>query len=486
MTQFQALQDTSVQVDGNIYELSVGNIPDGVTLKINEVVLKSGDNFKITENMALSATKAVDIATVTFNTANVKTATLNGLTINNGDVETLTGDNIVIFEGAVDIPSVTLSAVGLNSVSVNGSNVPTTQLPYTFTPLGGIDNSISVNGETSSVKRLSIAGTDVKKMTINGIEHALPYSEDVTENMTIAVNGETYVINVESEGAKIFIDGNEQAFENGQFIYDVKKDLIMTVDGNHEINLNGNYIKDITINGVVVPIDNLPTQIMSSNLVENLIVNGYTPSSITLTGAYLEDVQKDGATIPLNDGALSFNFETFSENININANGTQPREFNVTAVDNGTTVISANGSVMGNGESFKTFNDVLISAKSKAIPINFQSTDTVKVDINGREYELNEFSVSIDTETEIDILTETCKLTISYAENSYTLTVPQSNIKVTAPHRDGWVFSNWASADTGIDNPQSVMTNVNLSGKSSASLTCVYELDCRMLSPSKW
>ena len=88
---------------------------------------------------------------------------------------------------------------------------------------------------------------------------------------------------------------------------------------------------------------------------------------------------------------------------------------------------------------------------------------------------MSDFTIQVDSATELDIFTETCNITVDYGDNSYSLLVPARLVTITAPHRDGWIFDGWSSDNVGIVNPKSVKCNIDLTGKSVANLVCHYQ-----------
>ena len=130
--------------------------------------------------------------------------------------------------------------------------------------------------------------------------------------------------------------------------------------------------------------------------------------------------------------------------------------------------------------------DVYVESTPIPVPVHFESDDTVRVEVNGRLYTSKDFTFNVNQDTEVDITTETCKLTIDYGDNSYSIIVPQSIVTLTAPHRDGWLFDGWSSDNTGIDGSKSVRCTVDLTGKSFANLVCHYQRYVTIDKPNNW
>lgn len=489
---FTADGNKTVTVQGNTYTLTLsGTIPEGVHFYLNEVELVAGQAVVINANQTLTFSDEREAGQVIVNYTNATSATYDGEAFVTGEgFEVTSGTHTLNFTGATEIPSITVNGDGLSSLSVNGVEKKPSELPFTFQPTGGITNQVFAQGVTEGNRTVYISGTDIERLTVNNTPTPLPASITIDQPTYIGVAGKIYQMDVTSPGGTaITLDGSTLTDGSGKYhkIIDVNKDMYLKADGTHNIKINGKNLKSVTINGVEVPITNLPATLSNINMTAELDVNGYDPSVIHIEGMYMDSVVFDGATVPLGDkGTVDLSFETKENDHYVTINGSQPRQYKLTWDDSGSTYINMNGKRVTSGSSSLISDDVFIESESRPIPIHFEGAEDTVIEVNGKDYNSTDFTVNITQATEVDVQTETCKLTIDYGDNSYTLLVPQSVITVTAAHRDGWLFDSWSSNNVGIDNPKSVRTTVNLNGKNSATLVCHYQKYLTCDKPNIW
>lgn len=493
-TSFVADVNKTVTVEGITYTITAPSIPEGLTVRFNEVELKPGVPVELTDNMSITfdMTPVVE-PTLMVAYASMNTFTLNGQPIANGSTVTLANGstNVISATGATSIPPVTITGSGISAFTVNSTAFTPNDLPYTFTPTGGITNSINVTGADTTRPKVTLNGTNIASATANGTAITLPYSHVVTEDaLDIAVSGEIYQVDVASVGGVqikkdgvIISDGNAGLHQ----IIDVTKDTYLSLDGTHTLTVNGTQIKSISVNGIEYPAGNLPVNIKNSKMTASVVANGYAPSEVHITGDYMETVTIDGENMPLTgEGHFEAELTTVDDNHFINMVGLQPREYGITFDDNGSTTMELDGKAVEDGTTKLIAKDVLVAAWPEPIPIHFDNAAGVIVEINGREFAAEDFTYNISNASEIDILTNNCILTIDYGDNSYQLIVPQAIVTIAAPHRDGWLFQNWSSSDLGIDSPQSVRTSLNLMGKSTGHLVATYKRCITETMPNAW
>ncbi len=487
---FVAGQNKTVNVSGKLFSITFPSIPAGIDITINDITVTAGQPITLTENSTISVVNNIEPSTITVSHENLSLATVNGTPVLSGqEISLLAGENTANFIGAVAIPAVTVNGDGITQFTVNSVEYDANQLPYTFTPSALVTNQVFMKGEAGEGYSMFLSGTNIATVTVNDVEVELPYKVNVNQNQVVAISGDEYVVDFETIGARITQNGTLLTDGNSQFhdVIKITENTFFNVDGTHNLNFDGDYLKTVSVNGVLTPIDKLPITIKNSKMDVNVVADGFAPSIINVTGNYIEDGVLDGKAIPLDDdGHFAINFDSFNQVHNLTINGTQPREFVVTVDNNEATVIKVNGTTIEDGDSYKTFADVLIDAKPLPIPINFETSDTVKVDINGKFYDTNDFAIKVDSATEIDVYTQTCNLTIDYSDNSYTIVVPQTVVTITAPHRDGWIFDGWSSNNVGIKSPKTVSTQVDLNGRNSANLVCHYQQYLTCNKPSIW
>lgn len=489
---FVASVNSTVSVTGTVYTLTVPTLPAGVHLTLNEATLTSGQVVTLTENMSLGVTVDIpDPATLTVTYTNANEAKLDNTAIASGTTQTLaSGAHTLNFEGATQIPNVTVNGEGITEFSINGVGYNTTNLPYTFTPTGGITNQVFMKGEAVEAPTLTIVGTDIETMTINNVDTPLPYRGPVNGDTRIGVSGKIYNMDLTTNGGcKVELDGDtisDGATPLHQVI-PIDRDRYVEIDGTHTLSVTGEDIKSISVNGVQFPIQELPIEIKNNKVTASLVVHGYEPSEVHVVGQYMETVTVDGAEIPIGErGAVDFELTTVENNHFINIIGSQPRKYGIVWNDNEATTIKMDGAVQCSGTTSLIDHDVYVSSTPDPIPIHIESSPTATVQVDGKRYNGNEFTVNVTEQTEIDVTTDGCQMTIDYGDNSYTIYVPQGMVTITAPHRDGWIFDTWSSTDTGVENAKSVRTAIDLSGKNTAHLVAHYQRCQTFNKPNTW
>lgn len=488
---FIANVDKTVTVQGNVFSITIPTLPSGFTMYLNEVQVTSGQVVQISEDTAIRIDYTPTPVTLDVSYTNANNVTIDGNTVLSGASLTLAGGNhTAVFTGATAIPSVTLNGDGCTGFSVNGIGFTANDLPYTFQPLGGVINTIFYNGEDIGDHDITISGTNISAITVNNVSETLPFTTTVDENLQIAVSGEIYQVDVSSiGGAKIYKDG--EMISDGTSvlhqIIDVESDTFISIDGTHEITVTGEDVKSISVNGVLVDVESLPASISNRNMTATFSVNGYEPSEVHVIGEYIDTVTVDGVSVPVSSsGSVAFELTTVENNHFISIMGSQPREYAITWNDNGSTTIYMDGEEMADGATNYISKDVYIEALPEPIPVHIESAEDARVQVNGRDYNSTDFSVQINSATEIDVTTETCKLTVDYGDNSYSFVVPQGIVYITAPHRDGWIFDTWSSNNVGIDSPKSVQTTINLTGRNNANLVAHYQRIITWNKPNEW
>lgn len=490
-TSFVANVNKTVTVEGIIYSLTVPTIPDNLTVYLNEVELTAGETVTLTDNMSLTFAVEPQTSYLTTTYTNQNTVMLNDVAITSGQrVQLNAGENTLTATGATAIPAISVNGDGITNFTVNGIEYQPSQLPYTFTPAGGRTNSIYIQGADTTTKNIEIVGTNIDGVTINNEAVTLPYKGQVTEDIVLGVSGEIYQLDLTSKGgATIGINGQQISDGNSPVhqIIDISSDTYCTIDGTHAISITGTDIKSISVNGVQQKIENLPVTVNNNKMTATVEVTGFEPSEVHVTGSYIDTVTVDGVDVPVNEnGNVGFEITTSEENHFINIIGSQPRSYGITWNDNGSTDIYLNGQQVESGTTSLINSDVYVSAEPDAIPVHFETAQDSQVQVNGKLQNTHDFTIEVSSATEIDVTTETCVLTIDYADNSYSILVPQDIITITAPHRDRWLFDCWSSDDVGIANPKSVRTTLNLVGKSSAHLVSHYEKLVTIDKPNIW
>lgn len=494
-TTFTADVNKTVTVEGIIYNLIPSNIPEGTHIYLNEVELQNDVPVEITADMHLTVTVPTFTAPkITFTTDSLKAATLNGNPIVNGTTYTLEdgSENTVEVSGATSIPQVTVNGDGVTGFTVNNVEYGVGNLPYTFQPTAGITNQVFFKGEAGAPHTFTLAGTDIETVTVNGQQVTLPYFTAIDQDLTVAVAGEIFQLDIESTpGCTIKNSKTGEIISAGTSpvhkVIDIDRDTYLSMDGTHTLTVTGKDVKEISINGVKYPIESLPVSVKNQQMTATVEITGYEPSEVHVVGQYIETVTVDGVDVPIADsGSVDLELTTREENHFINIIGSQPREYALTFNDNGTTVIEKDGTKVQNEVQYLISKDTYIDAISKPIPIHIESGPTISVEVNGRDYTSNDFTINVQQETELDITAETCDLTIDYGDNSFTITVPQNVITITAAHRDGWIFDTWSSSNVGILSPKEVRTQLDLRGKNKANVVCHYQRCVTWDKPNVW
>lgn len=489
--QFVADVNKTVTVSGESYSITPTNIPENVTITLNEVVLQEGIPVTLSEDSTLGITVDDTQGYITVLYEDLESCTYDGDHVDTNErLEITSGEHTLNMKGGIEIPQVTLNGEGLVSLNVNASTVSVADLPYTFTPTAGITNSVYIVGSETASKQFTINGTNIATATINGTPVTLPYTGTITETTTIAVAGEIYQVDMTSKGGTVITkDGviiNDGSSTMHQII-DIDKDTYLTVDGTHTLTVTGEYINAISINGVTYPVSALPIEIKNNKTSVTVNISGYQPSEVHISGTYIDTATLDGAEVPIGEnGSVDIEFETDNDNHFMTIIGSQPRKYGITWNDNGTTTLYMDGAEQTSGTTSYIEKDVYIEALHDPIPVHIESAPDVITEVNGRDYDSNDFTVNISQATEIDITTATCDLTIDYGDNSFNITVPQSVVTVTAPHRDGWIFDSWSSSDIGIESPKNVRTLLNLQGHNRGHLVCHYQRYCTINKPNSW
>ena len=492
---FTADVNKTVKIEGIEWQIMPTGIPDNVEIYLNEVKLVNDSPVTITQDAQLTATaKAVVAPTLQFTAGSYKTATLNGKPIVNEEVYKLAEGSInkVVFEGATSIPNVSINGEGITGFTVNEVEYTTENLPYSFQPQAGITNNVFMKGSAGQQFKLTLTGNDIQSAMVNGQLVTLPYSAVVSQDMIISVAGEIYQLDLNStSGAIIKNVKTGEVLSDGATplhkVIDMDSDLYIGVDATHTLTVTGTDVKSISVNGVVYPVEKLPVSVKNSQMTATVEITGYDPSEVHVVGQYIETMTVDGIDVPIQQsGSVDVELTTREENHFINIIGSQPREYALTFQNNGTTVIEKDGQEVQNGVQYLIHNDTFIDAISKPIPVHIESGETVNVEVNGRDYTANDFTINISQETEIDIFTQTCELTVDYGDNSFTITVPQAIVTLTAAHRDGWIFDTWSSSNIGIFSPKEVRTQLDLRGKSKANVVCHYQRCVTYDKPNQW
>lgn len=489
-TSFIADNDKTVTIEGLTYTITPSGIPEGVTIQINGVTLVNGTPVTLTENSTMTVTATSTATNLTVNYSNATSCTFDDGPVTNGQVLNLTGgDHTLEFVGSLTIPNVELNGTGISSFTVNSESHTAEELPYTFQP-SGETTSVYIEGQAATNPYITIAGTNIADCTVNNQEVTLPYRTQASEDMTIAVSGEIYQVDLTSLGGAIInqdgaqlTDGTEEFHQ----ILDITKDTYLTVDGQHTLTFSGEDIKSLRINGVTIDVSNLPVTVTDRSMTATIVVTGNEPSEVHIVGSYLDTVTVDGQNYVLGDnGTCDIELQTAESNHFVQIQGSQPREYGITWNDNGTTTITMDNVEMEDGTTSYISKDVLVAATPEPIPVHVEASEDVIVQVNGRDYNSTDFTVDISTATEIDITTDTCIVTVDYGDGSFTITLPQRVIYIAAPHRDGWIFDGWSSNNVGIAEPKSVKTSIDLSGKQSANLVCHYQRFLTWNKPNSW
>lgn len=489
---FTADVNKTITIKGNVFTLTVpADLPEDVNFYLNEVKIEAGQTVELTENSTIGISVEDKTVTLLPTFINMNSIKINGTELENGKAITLdSGSNTLTAEGATSIPSVQINGDGVVGMSVNGVDVPPDNLPYTFQPVGGITNSVFVNGAEQQSRQVTIAGTDIESCTVNGQPVNLPYKFTPAEDTTVAVSGEIYQVDLASVGGTVvrqdgivIADGNAETHK----IIDIDHDTYLTLDATHDVIIDGSNVKEVTVNGVTAPVDELPYTIRNKAMKANVKVVGYEPSEVHVVGNYMDTVTVDGEIIPIGEaGTVDFELTTREENHFINIIGSQPREYRLTVNDGGTTEVKVDGVIIPDGGYVDIAKDVKIDSVSLPIPVHFEVAEDAYLEINGRDYTGRDTTFNVTSATEVDITTDTCVLTVDYGDDSYSYTVPRNVVSITAPHRDGWVFDCWSSDNVGIKNPKQVKTTIDLRGKTNAHIVAHYQQYYTINKPNNW
>lgn len=489
---FVADKNKTVTVEGNVYTITPSNLPSNVHIYINEILLENGKPITITANSTITATvDAVTPPEITINANSYNSITLNGKAVE--DMQTVAlnqGDNVIDFEGATNIPNVTVNGDGIKKFTVNEVEYQPENLPYTFTPKGGVTNSIFVQGSDEAAKKITLSGTNIASATVNNVAVTLPHEFTISEDTKIAMAGEIYQVDVSSYGGAtikkndtVVSDGNSPYHE----IIDITEDTYLNFDGGHDLILDGDNVKAISVNGIRVEIADLPVTILNRAMQAKVEIHGQEPSIFHITGDHINYMTVDGNNIPVGDnGTVSYSIKTAEKVHNVIMEGTQPRQYALKFNDHDVTNISIDGQLMADGATKYISKDVYIEAEARPIPIHIETQDNVYVEIDGKDYPGNDITFNVTKPTELDVTTDSCRLTIDYGDDSYTITVPQEVVYLTAPQRDGWIFDCWSSSTLGIGNPKQVKTTIDLRGKNAGSLVAHYQRFVTCNKPNAW
>lgn len=488
---FTATGNTTVTVVGNSYNLNTGTIPEGVHIYLNELELQSNNTYTLDQNSTLTSTVDLTPAgTVTINADNYNAITYDSQPVTPGSTITVEeGNHNITFTGASSIPTVTINGSAIKNLTVNGTALTTDNLPYTFTPIGGKDNSVYVTGTGVEQYLLTLTGTNIRHTMINGEQVNLPYQTNINSDQIITVDGEVFQVDFQSTGAKItknnkvITDGNSPYHE----ILDIVEDTYISVDGTHTLTVTGSNIKSLTVNGVTTPIESLPYTISNNKMNVNLDVTGQPPSTVYVSGEYIKSATLNGQSIDIGaNGQVGISFSTLAENQYLTVIGAQPRQYAITWNDNGSTSLWLNGKQVASGSTSLISSDVYVAAESKPLPLIFDTDEATIIEINGKPFREDDFTVEVTTETLIDVNSSTARVTIDYGDNSYLVILPRKIVTLTAPHRDGWLFDGWSSANVGITSPKMVQTTVDLSSVSEAHIVAHYQRYPTIDKPNFW
>lgn len=464
--------------------------PNTVNVTVNEVQVTSGQIITVDQNTVINIEQIPQTSTLTVNYENMSSMLLDGNSVTNGQDVTLTpGAHSIDATGAVSIPNIEINGDGIARFSINGTSFESSQLPYTFTPLGGTTNSIYITGVDTAEKTITISGTNIAYMTVNNEAVTLPYTVSVTEPLDISVSGEVYQVDVSSKGGAIVTKDGVQISDGSTLhtIIDIDKDTFIGIDGSHLLTVTGTDIKSITINGVKTLVENLPVKVNNTQMTALVSIEGYPPSEIHVSGTYIDTATLDGNPVTIGaNGSVDLEVEVREDNHFLTIVGSQPRSYGLTFNDNGATNMSLNGQLQPNGTTKYIQADSYISAEANPIPLNFDTDEFTIIEINGKPYTVNDFMVNVTTETNIDVNSASCYLVIDYVDNSYSITVPQGMVTLTAPHMDGWIFDTWTSNDIGIINPRSVKCQIDTTAITQAHLVANYQRWVTCDKPSRW
>lgn len=484
---FTADVNKTVTIEGEVYTLTPSNVPDNVTLYLNEVQLQNGVPVELSQDMALTVTVQMpDPVTISQTGTTGVTTKLDGVAWDGAEKTLAPGAHTIESTAPTSIPKVTVSGTSVQKIQVNGTEYDT--LPHSFIPIEGIENSIVITGTGDVVPNLHITGTNIGEMTVNGTAVELPYQVGVTGDLEIGVGGKVYALDVTGVGAALTVDGAPMEDGNTEYhkIINVDHNIFVNANGTHTLTVSGQDITAIAVNGVSYSVDNLPITILNQKMTATVDVAGNVPSEVHISGLFIDTVTLDGKSIPVGaNGSVDLEIETSQENHFVNITGSQPRRIPITINNGGSTSISINGESLPNGTYYFT-DGVYIAASPTPIPINVENPTSIIIDVNGVRYPATDFTFNVTGPTEIDVRSNMCKCTIDYGDNSYTVWVPQQMVTFTAPHRNGWVFDTWSSVNCGIESPKMVRTQIDLTGKSEVNLVAHYQRYVTCDKPNPW
>lgn len=485
---FTADVNKVVTIAGESFSLTPANIPENVTLYLNEVQLQNGVPVELTQDMQLTVTiQDTPQGSIVFSMTPGTTVKIGDTVISDGETYQITEESTnVEVTSPLEIPRVNVSGENVEKVAINGTEF--SNLPQSFVPIAGIDNSVVITGSGENVPVLHITGTDIETMTVNGEETPLPFKSQVTGDIEVAVSGKIYALDVTSVGAEVSIDGNVVTDGNGQYhqVINVDKNIFLNANGTHTLTVTGEDITYIAVNGVEYSVENIPVTIKNANMTATIEIDGQSPAEVHIVGQYIDSVVLDGVSQPVGEGgSVNLEIQTKADNHFVSINGSQPRKLPITVNNGGATKLMMNGQELPNG-TYYIQDGVYISATPLPIPVNVENPTSIVIDVNGVRYPATDFSFNVTGPTEIDVRSNMCKVTLDYGDNSYYFYVPQQVVTFTAPHRDGWIFDTWSSVNVGIESPKSVRTTIDLSDKSEVNLVCHYQRYVTCDKPNPW
>lgn len=231
------------------------------------------------------------------------------------------------------------------------------------------------------------------------------------------------------------------------------------------------------------PVSVLPTDRLS------IALTSTTGPVVEVRGTDIYSAYLDGKSeLVSEDGVVKFSWTGITGEHSVIMQGRQMQQSPITlTVDNsGSSSIAVNGKTLESGDTINLTGDAFVQSKGSPIPVHFELNGTGKVQVNGAVQTSDDFTIEVDSPTEIDIDNSVCELTVDYGDSSYTLTVPQDVITICAPHRDWWLFDCWSSPDVGIENPKLVRTVVDLTGTAAATLVAHYQKFPAWTKPNLW
>lgn len=489
-TKFTANGNTTVTIQGITPTITVGELPEGLTLMLNEVVLETGQTVTLSENMTLTASLSITPSgTITIGATNYNSVLYDGAVAQlDAPITVSEGNHTLNFTGATAIPTVSINGSAIESLTVNGVEIGDDTIPYTFTPVGGRDNSVYVTGVGNNTYELQLTGTNIRNANVNGQSVTLPYKTQVNNDKIVTVDGEVFQVDIQSIGAKI--TQNDSVISNGEEfhkIIDITGDTYFNIDATHILTINGTNLKSLTVNGVTTPITSLPYTVRNTAMSVDVELTALPPSTVYVSGEYIKSATLNGESLEIGaNGQVGLSFTTLDEKQYLTIIGTQPRKYGITWNDNGSTNLYLNGKLVASGSTSLIDSDVYVAAEATPIPLIFDTDEATIIEINGKPFREEDFTVTVNTATQIDVNSTTCRVTIDYGDNSYKVLLPRKLVTLTAPHRNGWVFDTWSSQDVGIQSPKMVQTLVNLEGITEAHIVAHYQQYLTHDKPNFW